>query len=365
MSLLDTTESRVLIEADLWPLQGERFQPTGFPDLGAAVYRLPDGTQKLLVESPQSMANRLEAVCWDEAAQDLVAELRGLPYVRIDLGPFGITSSILEFHRLNSPYIWELDGDPRRQRFQEALCRELGVEGRRPARRGRGAGEREEERAEVPGVVDIRRLARLCLRYDPNSIVHGVFLEKIAGRFRLPRALSAFIEATDVAPAESGGVKFDRVFPEADRVRGIQSEQGFTNVPFARTEFTAARITAYFNLDLALVASYGLPKEGEWLIRALALWKIRRFLDGGLRLRTACDLECREVRVTRSPGDRLPTGPELDAAVREAIEACGRAGHFAEPPVTEFQTQVPERTGRGGRAARETEEAEEEEGGEV
>ncbi|MDR7409709.1 MAG: type I-U CRISPR-associated RAMP protein Csb1/Cas7u [Armatimonadota bacterium] len=375
MSLLQSDSARILIEADLWPVQGERFQPTGFPDLGPAVYRLPDGTQKLLVESTQSMANRLEAVCWDEASQDLVPELQGLPYVRIKLGSFGITSSILEFHRLNSPYIWELEGDDYRQRFQQAVYRELGVEGRRPTRRRRSGGEqrqeeqaelpggeqRQEEQAELPGVVDPRRLARLCLRYDPNSIVHGVFLEKIAGRFRLPRVLSAFIEAADVAPAESGGVKFDRVFPSADRARGIQSDQGFTNVPFARTEFTARTITAYFNLDLALLRSYGLPAEGEQLVRALALWKVRRFLDGGLRLRTACDLECREVRVTRPVGDSLPTGPELDKAVREAIDACRRAGHFADPPVTEFETRVPERPGR---AAGPTAEEEGEEEGE-
>ena len=48
------------MEADLKPLQGERFQPTGFPDLGAATYQLPDGTRMLLVESAQSMANHLE-----------------------------------------------------------------------------------------------------------------------------------------------------------------------------------------------------------------------------------------------------------------------------------------------------------------
>lgn len=364
MSLLDTTESRILIEADLWPVQGERFQPTGFPDLGPAVYRLPDGTQKLLVESPQSMANRLEAVCWDDARDDLVEELRGLPYVRIDLGRFGVTSSILEFHRLNSPYIWELTGDGRRQRFQQEVYEALGVEGRRPARRGRGragqqAGEAEEG-PEVPGVVDVRRLAALCLRYDPNSIVHGVFLEKVAGRLRLPRALSSFIEATGVQPAESGGVKFDRVFPTADPDRGIRSEEGFTNIPFPRTEFTAASITAYFNLDTALLASYGLPTEGERLVRALALWKVRRLLDGNLRLRTACDLECREVRVTRPAGETLPSRDELDAAVREAIESCTRAGLFADPPVTEFTTVVPERRGRRAAAGEEAEEESEE-----
>lgn len=353
MSLLDTNEPRILIEADLQPVQGERFQPTGFPDLGPAVYQLPDGTQKLLVESPQSMANRLEAVCWDEARNDLVSELAGLPYIRIDLGRFGITSSILEFHRLNSPYIWELQGDERRDRFHQAVYQALGVEGRRGGRQERGTGEAErgdDQTPEVPGVVDGRRLASLCLRYDPNSLVHGLFLEKVAGRFRLPRALSAFIEATGVMPVESGGVKFDRVFPEADRARGIRAEQGFTNVPFARTEFTAERITAFFNLDNALVRSYGLPPEGERLVRALALWKVRRLLDGRLRLRTACDLACHVLRVTRPSGATLPSSDELNREIRNAIEACRRGGHFAVPPVTEFRTYVPERSRKGAQA---------------
>jgi CRISPR-associated protein Csb1 len=50
---------RLLMHADLKPVQGDRFQPTGFADLGAAVYERPDGTRMLLVESAQSMANRL------------------------------------------------------------------------------------------------------------------------------------------------------------------------------------------------------------------------------------------------------------------------------------------------------------------
>jgi CRISPR-associated protein Csb1 len=57
--------SRLLMDAELAPVQGDRFQPTGFADLGAATYPLPDGTRMLLVESAQSMANRLEAALLD------------------------------------------------------------------------------------------------------------------------------------------------------------------------------------------------------------------------------------------------------------------------------------------------------------
>lgn len=80
--LLDKcTSERVLMEADLAPLQGQRFQPTGFADLGAAVYTLPDGTRMLLVESVQSMANRLERTI---ALPDgnVIPELEGISYIR-------------------------------------------------------------------------------------------------------------------------------------------------------------------------------------------------------------------------------------------------------------------------------------------
>jgi len=61
---LDALKSapRLLLEAKLQPIAGSRFQPTGFPDLGAAQYKSSDGVNMLLVESAQSMANRLEAV---------------------------------------------------------------------------------------------------------------------------------------------------------------------------------------------------------------------------------------------------------------------------------------------------------------
>ena len=78
-----TGAPRLLLEADLRPVQGSRFQPTGFPNLGPAVYAAPDGGQTVLVESAQSMANRLEAVCWDEAADDWVPPLRGLPLIKV------------------------------------------------------------------------------------------------------------------------------------------------------------------------------------------------------------------------------------------------------------------------------------------
>ena len=68
---------KILLAVSLRPCQGTRFQPTGFPDLGAATFQSPDGRTALLVESCQSMANRMEATCWDEATRDVPPAVEG------------------------------------------------------------------------------------------------------------------------------------------------------------------------------------------------------------------------------------------------------------------------------------------------
>jgi CRISPR-associated protein Csb1 len=243
---------RILIEAALKPVAGTRIQPTGFPDLGPAAYEAADGTLTLLVESAQSMANRMEAVCWDDATDDITPELSGLPYVRVKLAGLGdgadTTNSLLEFHRLNSPYIMNgltNGGSP----FANVLKRELGMASiaasKKPGKKKaeEAHADDEIEAVDVAGVVNLRKFAKVCFKYDPNSLVHGIFLEKIAGRLRHPRALSAFIEASGVGRADSGGVKFDRALPQPS-VAGVDAKGGYGNVPFHRTEFTAKSITA-------------------------------------------------------------------------------------------------------------------------
>lgn len=302
--------SRILIEADLKPVQGTRFQPTGFPDLGHATYRTADGTEMLLVESAQSLANRLEAVCWDGDEGDLAAPLRGLPYIRV-ITPDGqmLTNSLLEAHRINSPYI--LEGPD--TTILAALNKELG-------------GDEE-------GAIDIKKLAKLLAYYDVNALLHGVFLAKpslAGGRYRLPRALSGFIEARDVGVAASGGVKNDRVNPSGD------TKNGFGNVPFHRDEYTAGVITAFFNIDLAQLRSYRLPEPLPALLSTLALWKVVAFLESGLRLRTACDLDVAgPIRVTRPTGFQLPKRADLEAELGTLIKAAAKSKLFPDPPITD------------------------------
>lgn len=287
--------TRLLIEAELRPVQGTRFQPTGFPDLGAAVFETADGTN-LLVESPQSMANRLEAVCWDPARQRLTPDAEGLSYVQVlnESGAF-ITSSVLESHRLNSPYILE-SAD---KSFFDALVAETA--------------------SLASGPIDRRHLAEVVMKYDVNSLLHGLFLAKkelAGGRLRIERALSSFVEAEDVRVAASGGVKVDHVDPSGE------AKKGFGHVPFQRDEYTAARIVAYVSFDLAQIRGYGLPATAERLLLLLGLYKIQALLSGDLRFRTACDLEVVATRVTRPDAYRLPALDALRGDLRQAIGEC-------------------------------------------
>lgn len=305
---------RLLMECELKPLQGDRFQPTGFADLGPARYTRPDGTEMLLVESAQSVANRLEAAIWNDAADDLISELKGLPYILVKQGDRRLTNSILEAHRINSPYILE-GGD--KSVFEKIRQDAAGLE---------------------VGPVRLRDLATLVFKYDPNAVLHGVFLAKkelAGGRLRMTRIISGFIEAQGVNEAASGGVKNDRVNPSGD------TSKGFANVPFHRSEFVAASVKAYFNLDLALLRGYGLPDEANRLLIALALFKIQKFLRTGLRLRTACDLEPsgNGLQPTRPGTFVMPNEVALLEECRTLVDKC--KARFANPAITPVEWEEP------------------------
>ncbi|MCX7664447.1 MAG: type I-U CRISPR-associated RAMP protein Csb1/Cas7u [Gemmataceae bacterium] len=310
---------RLLFTVELKTLQGDRFQPTGFPSLGAATYQTKEG-EKLLVESAQSMANRLEATCWDAATNKPVAALDGISHVTVNRGGKFLTDSMLEAHRINSPYL--LCSSDRA--FLDAFLQDMRS----------GLGQRLVDENE--GFISRNEFAKVILKYDVGSLIHGVFFASnkvklqpsakpssiAGGRLRLGRSLSAFIEASNVRVAASGGVKNDQVHPE--KVSGELSEL-IGNVPFTRDEYVAERIDLYINLDLAQIRGYGLGEKVERLLILLALYRVRKLLEGDLRLRTACDLEPVDrinIVATRPEGFKLPSLSELESAVKKAITEC-------------------------------------------
>lgn len=309
-------EIRLLMETELKPVQGERFQPTGFADLGAAVYQLPDGRRKLLVESVQSVANRLEQTIIGPD-NELLSEFEGLPYIRVDLtgDTDAFTNSLIEAHRINSPFI--ISNDEFRTNFVEMAQYQKG----KP--------------------LNWKKIARALFYYDINSLLHGVFLANLEdGRVKIPRAISGFIEADDIREAVSGGVKNNPIDPTGKiRAEGFDKDV-YGNVPFHRVEYTAAQIKVYFNIDLGILRSYELGEEAYDLLLSLALYKASKFMKGGLRLRTACDLESGDLVCTSPPGFKVPEPVELLKIVKSRIVSCREKGMFADPPVTEIKTRV-------------------------
>lgn len=290
-------QRRLLIEADLKPIQGSRFQPTGFPDLGPATYQ-SGGAACLLVESAQSMANRMENTIWDEAINAPIEAAAGISHIVVkdETGDY-LTSSITESHRINSPYILE----SKDKTFIETLKSDLEVMD--------------------DGPIDRKAFCSTLLKYDINSLLHGVFLAKkdlAGGRLRMARAISSFIEAERVETVASGGVKNDHVDPSGEAAKG------FGNVPFHREEFTAETITAFFSVDLQQIRSYGLGEDATHLLIVLALYKIRRLLNGDMRLRTACDFEVStdKVEAKRPAGFELPMEDDLAVELKSAIAKC-------------------------------------------
>ncbi|MEM3087089.1 MAG: type I-U CRISPR-associated RAMP protein Csb1/Cas7u [Halobacteria archaeon] len=294
--------SRLLVEAQLRPVQGERFQPTGFPDQGAALYRAPrrkpNGEVEtdsignpvyedvLLVESAQSMANRMERACWDDGAEDggrvgdYNGDCKGIPYVlAVDMNGEKLTASPLEAHRLASPYIWDTQqGKNLTKPLPEHLREKFGLKTSR--------------------LVPWRDVAKTLLEVDPGCLLHGVWFsdkEFSGGKVRLTRALTGYIEARSPQPANYGFQKRDPVSDRTEREAGQTAETGYGSVIGPMQDFTSPDIRAFFQLDVERLRSYGLPHEKLEALLAWAIYKIWKVLSSGRDavgdLRTRCKFE--------------------------------------------------------------------------
>jgi CRISPR-associated protein Csb1 len=294
---------RYIYDAELASIFGSAFQPTGFPDIGAATFtRYEDGREvdALLVESVQSMANRLEATTWNRAENRPVDGVTGMPWVRVVRAKTGefLTSSRLEAHRLASPFVHTSTVSG--QSMFDIIGTRLGLA------------------ADTP--LDYRAMAAAVAQLDPFCLVHGVFFshKQWLGQPRFMRAVSGVIEAHDVQRAVSGGRKSDRVRHQLDKDGEGGTAEGYGSVPFSRTEWTAKRIVASFVVDVELLRSYGLPEAATEALETLALWEIRHLIDGGLRLRTACDLDLVSP-VTARRGPELPEAGKLTETLQDLI----------------------------------------------
>lgn len=307
MTTPSEADQRILVTARLRPIGATAFQPTGFPNLGAAEFKRPttDGPDVdcLLVESVQSMTNRIEELCWDSVAAKPAHPLEGLPYVEVAT-PAGehLTSSREEPHRLASAYIRNatIDGTD----GVEWISDRLGLAERRR--------------------TDWQAIYRAVFEMDPMCLLHGVFFSdkkwSSSGNPKIRRAVTAVIEAHDVRRAISGGVKRDDV--QFTKAEGAGAEEGFGFVPFGRTEFTAAEIVLSVVIDIGQIRGYGLSDDQTRLLIDIAQWEAAKLVGQPLRLRTACDLEVADsAEVAKPRGYSLPEVDELEERIAAAIDS--------------------------------------------
>lgn len=298
---------RVLAAIALTPWQGRRFQPASYANLGPAVFTTPDGETHLQVDGHAAVANWLEAKGWDDAADGPHPVLDGLPYVRVTNGTQPLTTSRTDSHRLASAYVLNgknADG----VEFRKHLVAEGGLAPKRP--------------------IDWGRLARACFRYDPLSLLHGVFFSQgeIHGNPKFPRIVSGFVEADNVQPASRGGARVDRV--DSSKGEGRTAERGYGNVPLPITDdYTAERITLYWSLDRTALVATRLPDVAQRVLAHVGQWQLRRLIDEPIKPRTFCDLQAQ-------PPEGLPAAGELEQLINEGIAACAAQGLFADPLVT-------------------------------
>ena len=317
--LLSGTDLRLTLHASLKPASGlDRFQPAGFPEIGHVIYDAPrpgDSVQKVcIVDSAASMANHLETVCLaSEHSLDLVDELAGMPYVECrtdhgwpkvtddDRGPKQlVVTTLSEGHRLASTYFLDgvlvNDGEPSERRFGDVLREKFNIP--------------DLGRKSHPLPEHWWAVFTTLFRYDPNSLIHGVLFPAMG--IKLPRMLTAHLEAFDAARVRSSGVKFDKL-----------GKTSSGQPIFSLDEETASKIVATFVIDLALLRSFGRGDRGlngaqKELLLALALWKIERLLRGPFRYRSNCDLELRELRIRgREDSVALPA-IDIESAIKNA-----------------------------------------------
>lgn len=321
-------ESPLVLTATLEPIVGDRFQPTGFPEIGHVIYKAPrkDGSTEnvCIVDSAASMANHLERVCQRGAHDlDLVDDLSGMPYIRCVTNKTKgreptedrevVVTSLTEGHRVASSMF--LDGTPLNDAradstFENYLVTEFGIE--LPG----------SSRAHPPP-AQWWNVFKTIFEVDPNSLVHGVLFPQ--WQIKIPRALTAHLEAFGAGRVDRSGVKFDKELgPKSDkRVQAI----------FAVDDATATKVQATFVLDVNLIRSFGRKKgddtvglyesQQEFLV-ALALWKIQKLLASPFRFRSGCHLR----RTTLKSYDM---DVEIDVNITQMIANAG----LDKLPVTE------------------------------
>lgn len=309
-SILDQmyAKDRVIITANLTLDNGHFLQPTGFPDIGSCTYTDGEGKSRCLIESEQSMANRLESVCL-KAPGHWVDDLSELPVIEVQDQNGGLlATNLTEPHRVASSYVLESKarvGNSDKD-MKTILMEKLDLT----------------DGGDSWALNKRRKLDQTIFALDPAALIHGFqFVQwKFVG-LRQTRLVSGRLECelNEKPDVDYGMVKFDLIEPGA---QGERSNKGQSIA--AKNRIVPARdsIQATFDIDVLSIKNLALDEDAKdkrqqgqrddhqkKFLLGLALWKIGAFLSNksafdarsrqtspSLRLRTDCYLSCGNVK---------------------------------------------------------------------
>jgi CRISPR-associated protein Csb1 len=356
MTILDQmySKDRVIITAKLTLANGAFLQPTGFPDIGSCIYTDADGNRRCLVESEQSMANRLEAVCMKSPGR-WADVLQHLPVIEVrDANDRLLATNLTEPHRIASSYV--LEGKLNGSDVKTMLTDKLGlVEG--------GASWPLDKRS---------ALEKLVFALDPAALLHGFqFVQwKFVG-LRQTRLLSARLECllAEEPEVHYGMVKFDLLEPSS---QGEGTNKGQSIASKSRAVPAKDGIKATFDIDLLGLKNLAVDEPQKKFLLALALWKIGALLSNqasfdarsrqtgpALRLRADCYLSCGETVEWSGSETAVKVSDLLTALADQTVkfddltQAQGvtlttnqpEEGKSAPPETTEGQPTNPSKAG--------------------
>jgi CRISPR-associated protein Csb1 len=299
-------KDRVIITAQLNLANGSFLQPTGFPDIGSCIYTDADGKRRCLIESEQSMANRLEAVCM-QAPGYWVDELSHFPVIKVqDANRALLTTNLTDSHRIASSYVLEseMNGSDVKTKFTEKLGLTDG-----------GSSWPLDKRD---------ALDKLVFALDPAAMLHGFqFVQWTFVGLRQTRLLSSRLECVLAEEPEVhyAMVKFDPIEPNA-HPRNTNKGQSIA----AKSRVVPAKdgIKATFDIDVLSLKSLALDDNQKKFLLALALWKVGAFLSN----KRAFDARSRQT----TPSLRLRADCYL---------SCGQCITWAAPPAEEMNSVKP------------------------
>jgi CRISPR-associated protein Csb1 len=341
-------KDRVIIVAQLGLDNGYFLQPTGFPDIGSCVYTDADGNARCLIESEQSMANRLEAVCMKRPGH-WVEELSALPVIEVrDNTGALLATNLTEPHRIASSYVLEgkvgtgkSDPDVRTIIMERIELTDGGASWSLDKR---------------------EKLERAVFAIDPGALLHGFqFVQWEFVGLRQTRLLSARLECklAQEADVHYGMVKFDAIEP-GGQGKGTNKGQSLA----AKSRVVAAKdgIEAVFDIDVIGLKSLALEDSEKQFLLGLALWKIGAFLANkpsfdarsrqtgpSLRLRADCYLSSGEIKWR---GGRKHT-EGIPLSVNDLISALpSRTPSFRELVVRDLSNKIETSNGEQSKATK-------------